>query len=124
MVMLSVPHKVPSNSKDSRFFARISTVDKRLIEQAATLLGQSTATFVITQAREAASKVIREKNVIRLNEVESRRLIEALLAPPKSLTDSMKRARKQYRETVMSDVNPNSPALLAKRASARKTVAR
>ena len=68
-----------------------------------------------------ARKPSRQKPpVIRLNAEESRRLIDALLAPPRPPTAAMKRAMKQYRETVISDVNPNSAALVAKLVSARR----
>jgi uncharacterized protein (DUF1778 family) len=115
------PQKTPSKGKDTRFFARISTVDKALIEEAADIVGQSTATFVISKAREAATQLLNGQNVIRLNREESRRVVNTLLSPPKPPTQAFLKALKEYRETVISDVNPNSPALLAKRASAGNT---
>jgi len=36
---------------------------------------------------------------------QSRRLVDALLAPPRPPTERMKRALKLYRKTVISDVN-------------------
>lgn len=44
--------------------------------------------------------------IIRLSAVESRRLRKAMLSPPRKPSARMKRALKQYRETVISDVNP------------------
>jgi uncharacterized protein (DUF1778 family) len=41
---------------------------------------------------------------IVLNAGQSRRLVEALLAPPRPPTERMKRALKLYRETVISDI--------------------
>ena len=110
--------------KDDRLVARVSHEDKAVITKGAALAGQTVGGFLLEHARKAASMLIQERNVIRLNEAESRRLVEALLAPPRPPTEAMKRALKQYRETVISDVNPNSPALLAKRASAGKAAAR
>jgi uncharacterized protein (DUF1778 family) len=101
--------KVVPQSKDNRFFARISSTDKRLLEQAATLTGQSVASFVIAQAREAASLIVESPRVNRLDAKESRRLLEALMAPPKAPSPAFKNALKAYRETVVSDVNPRSP---------------
>lgn len=110
--------------KDTRLFARVSTADKRLIEKAAALSGQSVGAFVLAQARSAATELIEEHSVIKLNREESRRLVEALLEPPKPPTKAFLKAMKEYRETVISDVNPNSAALLAKRASAEKAARR
>ena len=70
--------------------------------------GQSVGAFVITQARNAASDLVEEHSAIRLNREESRRLVKALLAPPRPPTEAMKRALKLYRETVISEVNPES----------------
>ena len=94
--------------KDTRLFARVSTADKRLIEKAAALSGQSVGAFVLAQARSAATELVEEHSVIKLNREESRRLVKALLAPPRPPTEAMKRALKLYRETVISDANPES----------------
>jgi uncharacterized protein (DUF1778 family) len=103
--------------KDTRFFARISTVDKRLIEEAAGILGQSAATFVITEARKAATQVVGATPVIRLNRAETRRLMESLLAPVARPHARMKRALKLYRATVASDVNPRRQAVRQRKPS-------
>jgi uncharacterized protein (DUF1778 family) len=98
----------PSKAKDTRLFARVSSADKRLIEKAAALNGQSVGAFVVAQARSAASELVEEQAIIKLNREESRRLMKALLAPPRKPTEAMRRALKLYRETVISDVNPES----------------
>lgn len=97
-----------SRGKDARIFVRISSSDKILIQKAATISSQSVASFVIAQAREAASLLVESPRVIRLNAKESRRLVEALMAPPRPPTPAFKKALKAYRETVISDVNPRS----------------
>lgn len=109
MATITAPRPPKTKAKDARFFARISSTDKQLLEQAATITGQSVATFVITQAREAASLLVETPRVIRLDAAESRRLIDALMAPPKAPTPAFKKALRSYRETVISDVNPRSP---------------
>ena len=101
--------KVAPKAKDTRFFARISSTDKHLLEQAAMIEGQSVASFVIAQAREAASLLVESPRVIRLDAKESRRLVAALMAPPRPPTPAFRKALKVYRETVISDVNPRSP---------------
>ena len=92
--------------KAERFVARVTRNDKRIFQQAAALEGRSMATFVIAHAREAAEEVIARRKVIRLSAQDSRRFVEALLAPPRPPTARLKRAMKLYRETVISDVNP------------------
>lgn len=101
--------KVAPKAKDTRFFARISSTDKHLLEQAASITGQSVASFVIAQAREAASLLVESPRITRLDAKESRRLVEALMAPAKTPTPAFKKALKAYRETVISDVSPRSP---------------
>lgn len=109
MATATANRKPRAKAKDTRLFARISSDDKRLIEEAAAISGQSAAAFVLDQARSAARQMVHEQSVIRLNAEESRRLVEALLAPPKPPTAAMKRALKEYRARVISDVNPDSP---------------
>ena len=109
MPSATASRKGKQTGKDTRFFARVSSGDKRLIEKAAAVTGQSVGAFVIAQAREAATRLVDEHNVIRLNKEESRRLVKALLAPPKPPTAAMKKAMREYRKSVISDVNPDSP---------------
>jgi len=109
MATATAPRKAKQAGKDTRVFARISSRDKRLIEKAAAVAGQSVGAFVIAQARTAAAELLENHSVIRLNREDSRRLVEALLAPPKPPTAAMKKAMKAYRKSVISDVNPDSP---------------
>ena len=123
MSTLAVPLASRSKAKDTRFFARISSSDKELIEQAAAISGQSVAAFVITQAREVALELVKREQVLSLNLAESRRLVDALLAPPKAPNQAFRDALADYRRTVISDVNPDSPIPTARRASRKKAVA-
>jgi len=113
MATLTAPRttksKVAPKARDTRFFARISSMDKRLLEQAATITGQSVASFVIAQAREAATLLVESPRVTRLDAKESHRLVKALMAPAKAPTPAFKKALNAYRETVISDVSPRSP---------------
>ena len=87
--------------KTERLVARISPSEK-----AAELEGRKVAPFAVTHLVNRARKIIQEAETIRLNESESRRFMEALLAPPRKATPEFKRAFKAYRESVLSDVNP------------------
>lgn len=110
--MATITAPLPSKSKespkakDSRFFARISSADKRLLEQASMITGQSVASFVISQAREAASLLVESPRITRLDAKESKQLVDALMAPAKAATPAFKKALKAYRKSVISDVNP------------------
>jgi uncharacterized protein (DUF1778 family) len=95
----------PKSQKKERLVARVSFEDKTIINQAAAIAGQSVGSFMLTEARKAAIQTLETRQRILLNTAESRRLVEALLAPPRPPTARMKRALKLYRETVLSDVN-------------------
>ncbi|MCX6873839.1 MAG: DUF1778 domain-containing protein [Verrucomicrobia bacterium] len=86
--------------RSDRLVARITPDDKALLERAATLQGGSLASFVIFHVRQAAQEVIRQHETICLNEVESKRFIQALLAPPGKAPARFVKAVAQYRETV------------------------
>jgi uncharacterized protein (DUF1778 family) len=98
--------KSPVRTKEDRLVARVSRVDKELIERGAEVAGVSVANFVISHARKAAEALIREEGLIRLTADESRQLMDALLSPPSPPTAAAKKALARYRQTVLSDVNP------------------
>lgn len=86
--------------RSNRLVARISQEDKALLEQAASLEGCTVTNFVLSRVREAAADVVSRHNVVRLNQAESLRFVEALLAKPKAPPKRMKRALKLHRNTV------------------------
>lgn len=87
--------------KSSRLVARVTPEDKALLERAAVLEGCSVGRFVVSHGRAAAERVVRERETIRLNTEESRRFVQALLAPPRPPTRRFKEALAIYRETVI-----------------------
>jgi len=91
--------------KRERLVARVSAEDKTIITQAAAIAGQSVGSFILSEARKAAVQTLEARQRIVLNAEQSRRLVEALLAPPRPPTRRMKRALELYRKTVISDVN-------------------
>ena len=91
--------------KTERLVARVSSEDKAIIAQAAAIAGQSVGSFILAEARKAAVQTLETRQRIVLNAQQSRRLVDALLAPPRPATERMKRALKLYRKTVVSDVN-------------------
>jgi uncharacterized protein (DUF1778 family) len=88
-----------------RLVVRVSAEDKATISQAAAIAGQSVGSFVVSEARKAAVRVLETRQRIVLNATQSRCLVEALLAPPRPPSERMNRALRLYHETVVSDVN-------------------
>ena len=72
--------------KRERLVARVTVEDKAVIAHAAALAGQSVGSFMVAEARKAALQTIEIRERIVLNAQESRRFVEALLAPPRGLT--------------------------------------
>ena len=87
--------------KSGRLVARVTPQDKALLERAALLEGCSVGRFVVSHCRAAAEKVVCERETIRLSAEESRRFVQALLAPPRPPTRRFKEALALYRESVI-----------------------
>jgi len=85
--------------RSSRLEARIDSEQKVLFERAAALQGCSLSSFIITSAREAAIKTIREHEVIRLVGPDRDAFIAALINPPKP-TRKMREAARRYKKEV------------------------
>jgi uncharacterized protein (DUF1778 family) len=85
-----------------RLEARVTTEDKELLQEAAAAKGLSLTAFVMSSAREAAIKVLRDQHVVELSRRDQRAFAEALLAPaaPNThLRSIAKRARFRYRSS-------------------------
>jgi uncharacterized protein (DUF1778 family) len=91
--------------KRERLVARVSAEDKAIISQAAAIAGQSVGSFILSEARKAAVQTLETRQRILLNTEQSRRLVEALLAPPRPPTRRMLAAMRAYRATVKSDLD-------------------
>lgn len=70
-------------ARAARLEARISPDLKRRLEYAASLRGASLTEFVVQSAQEAATRAIREHEVLTLSERASRAFAELLLNPPR-----------------------------------------
>lgn len=91
--------------KRERLVARVTTDDKAVISRAAALAGQSVGSFIVTEARKAALQTIESSERIVLNAEQSRRFVEALLAPPRPPTKRMIAAMRAYKAMVKSDLD-------------------
>lgn len=90
-----------SPSKNARLEARITAAQKELIERAAAYEGRSVSDFVVATVQQAAKNVIQEHEVLRMNESQSRALVEALLNPPEP-NEALHQAADEYRRDVVS----------------------
>jgi uncharacterized protein (DUF1778 family) len=67
----------------ARLEARVSPAMKRRLEYAASLRGTTLTEFVIQSAHEAASRAIRENEVLTLSERARKNFVQLLLNPPR-----------------------------------------
>jgi len=85
--------------RSERVQARISPDTKRLLERAASLRGVSLSDFVVSSAYDAATRTVKDHQVIALSARDSEAFALALLSPP-APNDALKRARKRYTRKV------------------------
>ena len=86
-------------TRNERLDARVTREEKEMIETAASLRGTSASDFVRMATKEAALNIIREHEVLTLNEEARRVFVEALLNPPKPNERAIAAARR-YREEI------------------------
>jgi uncharacterized protein (DUF1778 family) len=86
--------------RSNRLVARVTADDKALLKRAAGLEGCSVAVFVISHVRAAAEEIVHRHNTVKLSQSESRRFVDALLAPPKAPTKRMRTALDLHGKTV------------------------
>jgi uncharacterized protein (DUF1778 family) len=89
------------SAKTTRLEARLTPVQKSMIERAAALEGRSISDFVVNTVQQAAKTVIAEYEVLRLNGEESRAFVERILNPPEP-NKALKQAACDYRDRVVS----------------------
>lgn len=86
-------------TRKERLDARVTREEKEMIETAASLRGTSASDFVRMATKEAALNIIREHEVLSLNEEARRVFVETLLNPPKPNEKAVAAARR-YREEI------------------------
>lgn len=94
--MLNTPetHDKPRNA---RLEARVSSDQKDFFQRAATLTGRTLSELVIDSTQEAAAKIVREHEVIRLSRHEQVAFVSALLMPSEPGA-RLKQAVQSYRQ--------------------------
>ena len=85
-------------TRAERLDARVTREEKELIETAASLRGTSASDFVRMATKEAALNIIREHEVLTLDQEEKKVFVEALLNPPKPNNNLIAAVRRYKRE--------------------------
>ncbi|HCL4135293.1 TPA: DUF1778 domain-containing protein [Pseudomonas aeruginosa] len=83
-------------TRNARLETRVSSDQKSLFQRAATLSGRTLSEFVIDSTQEAAARIIKEHEIIRLTREEQEAFVTALLAPPMP-GSRLSQAAKNYR---------------------------
>ena len=88
--------EVSAKARGARLEARISTEQKAMFQQAATLSARTLSEFVVASAQEAADRIIRTHEIIALTRDEQIRFVSALLDAP-APNEPLGQAARQYR---------------------------
>lgn len=94
-------HTTHIDSKSERIEARVRPEDKDLFKQAAELSGMKLTEFAIQALKEAATRIIKEHNLIELSLADQKLFVATLnnpIAPNKRLIEAAKRHRKIIQE--------------------------
>ena len=84
-------------TRAARLEARLSVEQKAVLQQAATLSGRTLSEFVVASAQEAAARILREHETIRLSRAEQIAFVTALLDPP-APNERLRQAAAAYRQ--------------------------
>ena len=90
-----------SGLKSQRLMARISDDQKALLQRAAEIRGQTLTEFVISAARDAATRAIADQEVIEFSLRDSRAFAEGILNPP-PVNASLRAAATRYKKIIAS----------------------
>ena len=88
-----------TKTRAARLEARVTTDQKALLQQAATLSGRTLSEFVVASAQAAAARVIQDHETIRLSRAEQVAFVNALLKP-RAPTSRLRKAAAKYRQQM------------------------
>ena len=94
--MQTSPESASQTVRGARLEARITAEQKVVLQQAAALSGRTLSEFVVASAQEAAARIIREHETLRLSRAEQIAFVTALLDPP-APGDRLREAAAAYR---------------------------
>lgn len=86
-----------SEAKRERVQLRLDTGSKKKLERAAAFSGKTVTDFVLSNALDAADRVLAEHEVITLSDEDWDVFFDALVNPPEP-NENLKRAFQRYRE--------------------------
>ena len=89
----------PTRLRNARLQARVTADQKRLIESAATLVGQSVTDFALTSIQDAAQRVIEQSHRLELSERDSE-AFEAALFNPQPVNQRLADTVCRYRQII------------------------
>ena len=85
--------------RSERLDARVTKEEKQVIETAASIRGVSVTDLLRTSVRDAATRIIRENEVLTLAGRSRKVFVEALMNPPRP-TEKALTAAKRFRQEV------------------------
>ncbi len=86
---------MPNISELARLEARLPAAIYAMLKRAAEIEGRTLSDFVVSAAREAASRTIEEAEVLRISMEDQRSFAGAILHPPKP-NAALRRAAKRH----------------------------
>ncbi len=86
--------------KTARLETRLTEDQKDLVVRAVDYQGVSQTDFVLMTVLNAARKVVREQEILELNQTQSRLIAESLLNPPEPNAD-LREAFQEHRKQVV-----------------------
>lgn len=93
------PARKQSAQKGERLEARVSSETKALFQRAASLQGRTLTDFVVQSAVEAATRTVRDNEIMELSRRDRIAFVEALLNPTVPNT-RLKKAMRRYDQLV------------------------
>jgi len=95
--MVTTAPAISSVGKAERLEARISLVQKELLQRAAELEGRSLTDFVVSSAQAMAKRIIHEHEILLLSAKDREVFLNALLNPP-APNEKLRRAAHRYQQ--------------------------
>jgi uncharacterized protein (DUF1778 family) len=86
-----------ANTRSERLQVRLDANSKDVLQRAARYQHKTVSQFVLSTALEEAAKVIREKEVVTLTDLDWTRFLDALTNPPEP-NPALNRAFDRYRQ--------------------------
>lgn len=81
--MAVAARKLKRGQRQERLELRTTTAQKRLLERAAEISGNTLTSFILNQAQEAAKATIQDFEILEVRNKDRQIFVEALLNPPK-----------------------------------------